>query len=227
VLFANGTTGGDSFWQARDVTQSVGDVTYAVTNSTGSVGTCSGTLSGSTLDMRCTQTHIAGCTATYDVNGIATAGSPSIWESTYGFQWTGTCPSAGDQVSVGVTVTELDAPPMNVSGTYRHEGTWTNTGPGVPPISGTNTGTRVRTQAAGSSTVYSTVAIDGGTTSTCRAAIIGNVLHGRCLDPSGTLTSGVGTVTVGPPMTISIVTQRPLFGGPYTQSSGTVVETRL
>lgn len=224
---ANGTPGGGSLMQARDVTQSVGDVTYVVTNSTGSVGTCRGTLSGSTLDMTCTQTHLAGCTATYTVSGVATGGSPSTWANTYAFEWIGDCgPAAGTRVEVSVTATRQDAPPVNVAGTYQHVSTWTITGPTVEPVSGEQVGTRVRTQAAGSSTVSSTLTIDGGGTSTCRGPIVGNTVHGSCRAPDGAITGGTATVNAGTsPLVLSTASQRPLYGGPYTLSTSTGTET--
>lgn len=223
----NASTGGNTLWQARDVRQSVGEVVYDVTNSTGSAGTCRGTLSGSILDMSCTQTNLAGCTATYEVSGTATYGSPSTWDSTYAFTWTGGCPSAGQRVDVSVNVTQRDAPPMSIAGTYRHEGSWTNTGPGVTPQSGQNLGTRVRTQAPGSSRVSSTLTIDGGNTWTCRGPIVENTVYGSCLASNGSTSTGASTVNVGSsPLTVTVVSQGPLYGGPYTMTSGTATETK-
>jgi hypothetical protein len=144
------------------------------------------------------------------------------------------CPIAGSSVHVTGMLARQAAAPLNIAGTYTITGTWTNTGAGLPPLSGTTNATRVRTQAAGSSAIRSTVTTtSGGPTYTCLGPIIGNMVYGTCngVSANGVVTyviSGVGTVSAGPPVTVSMSTQGTIQNDPgnYTATTGTSLETR-
>jgi hypothetical protein len=229
ITNANGTSGTPgTTMQARDVVQNVNDVTYAYTNGSGTSATCSGKLNGGPVT--CTIFNFdKTCSATYVPDGSV---SGTTWNIFASYTWTGgSCASVGATVTIpGSTLQKQSGAPLNIAGTYSYSGSWTNTGPGLQPISGTNTGTRVRSQAAGSSAVSSTLTITNGATYNCLGPIIGNTVYGHCNGVNGTTTysiDGVGTVNIGPPLTISINTQGSIYNDPghYTTSTGTASET--
>ncbi len=228
---ADGTAGTPgSTMQARDVTQNVGDVTVAITNASGSSATCTGTVSGAMLSTACTHTNFDGnCTATYEQTGTV---SGSTWINASSFTWTGAaCPSKGMTIAVqNSPLTKRSGPPRNIAGTYARVTSWTQGGPTVSTISGTSTGTVVRTQAASSSAVQSTVTSSGGAVHNCLGVVVDDELHGYCKGTNGSvviLSNGSGTISSGSPVTIHTTTQSTLQNaGAYTWQTSTSDDTR-
>ncbi len=221
--------------QARDVSQNEDAVVYASTGSNGWTGSCSGTISGNSLNATATDScqivSLDGnCRYTPTrIEVIDNTTSPMTMTST----WTGTfvganCP--GLTVEAHATYTRESAPPLDVSGTWSSTGNWTNTGPGLPPVSGTSSGTKVRTQTG--SRVIATNTGSTGSTTSCKGVIIGNTIYASCLNTSTPcVQSGSSTVTVNAsasPMTDTATNAFNLAGacGGYTALTGSTSGTR-
>lgn len=230
VTNADGTPGTPgSTMQARDVTQNVGDVTVAITNASGSSATCTGTVSGATLSTACTHTNFDGnCTATYEQTGTV---SGSTWVNGSSFTWTGAaCPSKGVTIAVqNSPLTKRSGPPRNIAGTYARVTSWTQGGPTVSTISGTSTGTVVRTQAAGSSAVHSTVTSSGGAVHNCLGVVVDDEAYSYCKGTNGSvviISNGLGTLSSGSPLTIHTTVNSTLQNaGAYTWQNSTNDDT--
>jgi hypothetical protein len=95
----------------RDVTQEVGQVTYALRTANGVTADCSGTLVGSVLTASCTNTNIDGtCNATYEPRGTI---SGATWNHAATYTWAGaSCSSAGTLVNNAAQL-QKQPPPVN------------------------------------------------------------------------------------------------------------------
>jgi hypothetical protein len=225
----NGTSGTGSTVQAREVTQDVGVITISLGSGNGNTATCTGTIAGAVLSTRCTLVNLDGtCTSHYQQSGTV---SGDTWYLDTSYTWTGTtCQNAGEAVLLlHSPLTRRTGPGRNIAGSYTRSTSYTMTGPGKAPSTGTNTGTAVRTQIPGSSLVHNDVTMVNGTTHTCKGIVISDVTYGSCYGYSADRTIrynsvAQGTVTVGPPIDVDAISTTTIVNDPngYTSMSSQI-----
>jgi hypothetical protein len=224
----NGTSGTGSTMQAREVTQDVGDVTLSIGSGNGLTATCTGTVTGAVLSTDCTLLNLDGsCTSHYQQSGTV---SGDTWYLDTTYQWTGaTCQSAGQTIQLlHSPVTRRTGPGRNIAGSYVRTSSYTETGPGKNPYTGSNTGTAARTQVPGSSLVRNDVTMTNGTTHTCKGIVISDVGYSSCygfnVDRTIRYNSvAQGTITAGPPIDVDSISTTTIIGDPNGYTSMTSI----
>jgi hypothetical protein len=226
VTLPNGQAGPPgSTMQSRDVTQDVGDVTVAIGTGSGLAATCTGTVTGATLNTACTVHNLDGaCSSSYTQTGTV---SGDTWTNSSSFTWAGTsCSAAGQTIHVqNSPLTRQAGAARNITGTYARTTSFTMTGPGKTPYQGAGSGTAVRTQATGSSLLGMTYT-SGTSSYTCKGVVVGDVSYGTCNGTNGAVryvSTGDATITSGPPFVLDGETATSIYNDAngYTSMTGT------
>jgi len=229
VTNSNGTSAGTSTqMQSRDVAQDVGDVTINIGNSSGFTATCTGTVHGATLDTTCTgyASVDRSCTTPYTQTGTV---SGNGWVNASTLTWSATC--GGQTFTAQSSPLTRQAGPRNIAGSYARSTTYTQTGPGGTST-GSNTGTAVRTQLAGSSLVNADITMLNGATHTCNGIVVSDVLYSSCYGYNASRTIrynsvAQGTIIPGPPIDVESISTTTIVGDPnYTSMTSQIHDVR-
>jgi hypothetical protein len=227
-----------TYYQAREISQTGAAVSYTVATSTGWTGTCTGTISGTSISATATDVcHVTRLnnTCSMDLTRTETVDNTTSPMSLT-TQWSGTeagsnCPTAGYTVTGTTTLTQQIAPTLSVAGTWDSSYIQTINLTGGGASVENDTATKVRTQT-GTAVFTSATTTSTGATYTCVGPLIGDVYYAYCEGSNGACTfhTSQDTVTFDP--NTSPTTATVAFGwtfgsacGGKTTSTGTGTET--